>query len=747
MTHTKIFGFIQRGSKLIPHHTPFAWVFAAGMVGIASMIEILPPDAAAATTGNLIGNPGFEQPGNGIPPLWISEQQVRHKGRVLVRRLPDGNRVVTLQPNAQNIPEEQDSHPLSVGQVFNLAKNPGLRGATLYLSARMGASKPATARMRLIAIRKGGALIARVLEQGNSEGKLAEHSGTMKLPDDDKTLVVILGLDAVGTSGDVSFDDVYLGTRPREAPKAAAKAIPGGHSGMADIQLDASHVLRQIPNTLYGVNIEWIWDGNGIWDGKKDALNPDIVQLARELHPTLMRFPGGIFADFYHWRDGIGPRDKRPVTAHMPGGPKSKHNFGTDEALKFARSAGSELMITVNISTGTPEEAVAWLRYVNHPDKTQAEPARVKYWEIGNENYYYGETPYLKQSGLDSKQYAKRFLKFAQAMKKADPRIKLLAVAQESYEKNFKPIHPDWIPELLSRDGHLIDYLALHNGYVPGLEHDSGQNLRTVYAAMLAAPIQLRRSLDRVQAQIRRYAPKQASRIKLAITEWAPSFQIALNGRFLDHPKTLGSALFVASNLKNYIEDPDVEIADYFKLSGRLWQGMIGMRNGKFIPKATYYAFRMYRDHFGSLLVASKTQSPTFNSSAVGYVPALQNVPYLDVVSSLSSNGKKLYIMVINKNFDHAIKARIRIAGFAPKSRGSTFTLTGMGIDANTGTELFKAPGVKWAPQAVDKLDQRFNKGAPGEITLKKTPINHVKPDLEYTFAKHSVTAIVLDKI
>ena len=700
-------------------------------------------ESATISNGNLILNPDFEQPGTGIPPQWISEEQVRHKGIVSLTNRPDSGIAVTLRPNAQNIAAEQDSHPFSVGQVFELRRYPNLRGTTLHVSAFMGATKPATAKLRLIAIRQGGELIASILEQDDSAGKLIEQSASLTLPDDNKTILVVIGLDANGTAGEVTFDNVYLGTTPRQPANAEKDSKP--ISGKATINIDASRTIKRIPETIYGTNIEWGWGGNGLWDDKNNGLNNDIVQLTRELQPTLLRYPGGIFADFYHWRDGIGPQAKRPSTAHMPDGPVSKHNIGTDEALDFAKRTGSKLMITVNISTGTPEEAVEWLRYVNQPDKTKGQPPKVKFWEIGNENYYYGDAPYLKQAAHNSEQYAQRLLTFAKALKKADPRISIVAIAQESFERDFKPVHSDWIPVLLSKAGHLIDYLALHNGYVPGLERDNGEDVRTLYRAMLAAPIQLRRSLDRVTEQIRKYAPEHASRIKLAITEWAPSFQLALDGRYLDHPKTLGSALFVASNLKNYIEHPNVEVANYFKLSGRLWQGMIGTRNDKFIAKAPYYAFRMYREHFGSILIETKTDSPSDNTRAAGYVPALQNVPYLDVVSSLSEDGKHLYMMVINKHFDDAITAQINIAGFKPKASGQAFVLTGTGIDANTGTELFKAPGLKWARQAEDKSNPRFEKGSPDEITLKEYPVNIASPAFEYSFGKHSVTAIVLE--
>ena len=101
--------------------------------------------------------------------------------------------------------------------------------------------------------------------------------------------------------------------------------------------------------------------------------------------------------------------------------------------------------------------------------------------------------------------------------------------------------------------------------------------------------------------------------------------------------------------------------------------------------------------------------------------------------------------MVINKHFDKSITAEIDITGFKPNSNGNAFVLTGTGIDANTGTALFKAPGMKWARQAQDKKNPRFEKGSPNEITLKKYPISTAGVTFEHSFSRHSVTAIVLE--
>src|SRR6185295_19383109 len=178
-----------------------------------------------------------------------------------------------------------------------------------------------------------------------------------------------------------------------------------------DITIDAGNEVRRIPRTIYGSNIEWIWNGDGLWNAEKKALDADLVRLTRDAGIPVLRFPGGVFADFYHWRDGIGPQGSRRQTAHSPGGPQSVHAFGTDEALAFAKATGSELLITVNAGTGTAEEAADWVRYIN---KSSGGP-RVAYWEIGNELYI--KDP--KFVSITPAVYLRRVSEFARAMREA----------------------------------------------------------------------------------------------------------------------------------------------------------------------------------------------------------------------------------------------------------------------------------------------------------------------------------------
>jgi alpha-N-arabinofuranosidase len=210
----------------------------------------------------------------------------------------------------------------------------------------------------------------------------------------------------------------------------------------------------------------------------------------------------------------------------------------------------------------------------------------------------------------------------------------------------------------------------------------------------------------------------------------------------VDHVKTLGSGLFVADAIKTFIESPQTDIANFFKLVDPLYAGWIGLRKGEYVPTGPYYAFEMYTRHFGDVAVKTDVDSPAYRSVSVGWVDAVQAVPYLDVISSRSSDGHTLYLLAINKSFDQPLRGRIRLRGFQPQGKATAWVLNGTGIDANTGTSPVAVPGVKWVRQATDESNPHFERGGAGEIEVTSALLQRTGESFEYTFPAHSVTSL-----
>lgn len=688
--------------------------------------------AKSTTSGNYLQNNDFEQGSGPVPAGWTLDQAAAGKGKIeVIDAEPlEGRQSLRLAPNQKNAAPD---HVFGVGQGFPIDT---FRGKQLRVSGTMRAEGDAIGVIGAYTIRADGstAQAARLTQTSADDAGLQQS--TLNVAKDDNSLALVFMCSVEGTSGSVTFDGLYLGEL-REVEEAPGPEPVPQEPLAASVTVDAGEVIREIPRTLYGTNIEWIYDGYGLWDAGSNRLNPRLVELTKDLQPSLIRFPGGVFSDFYHWRDGVGPRETRKTTAHVPGSAKSRHNFGTDEAMQFAREAGGELLITVNIGAGTPDEAAAWVRYVNREQADRL--GRVRYWEIGNEQWS-KNTPGNETLTPDA--YVERYLRFAQAMKAVDPDIKLAAIGGENFGRYQMNSYPGWNREVLTRAGREMDLLAVHNAYFPLMGNDRGEDVRTVYQGLLAAPMLIADNLRTLSQQIERFAPARSDEIAIAITEWGPWFHAEPGSRWVDHVKTMGSALYTASTLKVFIESPKTDVANAFKLVDNAFMGWIGLRNGRYIPKAPYFAMQMYTKHFGEKLISSEVDVPTYDCSPAGLVDRVRNVPYLDVVSSLSRDGDRLYVLAINKHMDRPIEASIGLRGFDPAGSAKAWTLSGSGIDSHTGTQLPQIPGLDWADQAKAQTNPRFDKGSPDDVAIRSQEVDGVSTRFEYTFPPHSVTSL-----
>jgi len=211
----------------------------------------------------------------------------------------------------------------------------------------------------------------------------------------------------------------------------------------------------------------------GIWVGEKSkipnegGLRLDVLAGLKQLRAPVVRWPGGCFADAYHWRDGIGPQDKRPETVNIWWKQSEPNTFGTDEFMRFCRAVGCEPYICLNVGSGSPQEAVEWLEYCNFGgDSTltrmrakngSREPYAVKYWGVGNENWGCGG----RFTAVD---YAKEYMRFATYLRALDSSIELVACGTNPCTPNVALArwNHDFCHEMVYAD--LIDHLSPPHG-------------------------------------------------------------------------------------------------------------------------------------------------------------------------------------------------------------------------------------------------------------------------------------------
>ncbi|MEO8370353.1 MAG: alpha-L-arabinofuranosidase C-terminal domain-containing protein, partial [Candidatus Solibacter sp.] len=444
--------------------------------------------------------------------------------------------------------------------------------------------------------------------------------------------------------------------------------LPPATELAASVSIDASKTIKRIPRGLYGTHAAWVWDAEGLWDGDRNQFQSNVLQLAENLDPGPVRFPGGIGADFYHWRDGVGPQKVRPIRSHGSDKDKSRNGFGTHELMDFCRRIGSEPILIPNILGGTPEEAGDWVDYCNrpnHPERARngsPAPFGVRLWEVGNEPYAKAWNPAQKQGQMTASAYADKFLRYAAAMKKADPSIQLMAVGGTNFGTYAFLEDDRWNETLLKKCGAAMDYLAVHNAYTPVLIKQA--SFYDVYRAMVTFPEHIKKNFETLDRQIETFAPESAGHIKIATTEWGPYFAPRNEEVYLDHSKTMGAALSVAATMQVFLNAKRLEIANFFKFIDLAFQGCVG-HDG--VPKPSYFALEMFSRHFGEDLVVSSVKSPTYDfPKAVGAVDPIQNVSYLTMVASRSADGRKLYVLAVNRSFNNPIRTRINIQGFRP---------------------------------------------------------------------------------
>jgi alpha-N-arabinofuranosidase len=259
---------------------------------------------------------------------------------------------------------------------------------------------------------------------------------------------------------------------------------------------------------------------------------------------------------------------------------------------------------------------------------------------------------------------------------------------------------------------------------------------------MLAAPLAIGKNLETLAAQLQQYAGARAKSIQLAVTEWGPYFHVSPSSSWVDHNKTIASAVYTASVLKRFAEAKQLGAANAFKLTDNAaFMGWIGRRSGEWKPNAPMLAFQLYSRHFGEFVVQSAVNSPTYDSQKIGLIDSVSGVPYVEVVASRSRDGRTLRWIAINKHLDQPIETTFRFDGRSPSGKWRVRTLSGTAIDAHTGTELPSVPGLNWAKQETALGKSSFYSTSDKEVTLVESVWDPAPSNGVYKLAPCSVTS------
>jgi alpha-N-arabinofuranosidase len=272
-------------------------------------------------------------------------------------------------------------------------------------------------------------------------------------------------------------------------------------------------VIGDIDPKIYGNFIEHL--GRCIEGGVFDEGSPlsdaggfrrDVLDAAKKLNVTMLRWPGGNFSSNYNWMDGIGPRDQRPRRLEMAWGTVEDNRFGTHEFMEYVEKLGTEPYFCANLGIGSWQQAQQWVEYCNSSEDTamtrlrkqngRAQPWKVTYWGLGNEM----DGPW-QMGHRSADDYGKFALEAAKLMKWTDPGIKLIAAGSSNFGPNAD--WTGWNRTVLEHLKHHVDYLSLHM-YV-----GNRQRFRRVYGQFRRArqPHQDRRGYRRCGALRRARQP------------------------------------------------------------------------------------------------------------------------------------------------------------------------------------------------------------------------------------------------
>jgi alpha-N-arabinofuranosidase len=440
-----------------------------------------------------------------------------------------------------------------------------------------------------------------------------------------------------------------------------------------------------------------------------DGLCPEVIEVFRELKPGHIRYPGGNFASGYHWRDGIGPREKRPTRLNVAWLGLEPNEVGTDEFLRFCELTGMRAMICVNAGDGTPEEAADWVEYCNGGPETRLgrlraqnghpEPYNVLDWDVGNEVWGHWQIGHCPPD-----EYAARVLRFADAMRRRDPRIRVAVCGHSP----FHDVGRDWNRTLCELAGKAFDILTFHT-YIspmgPRALPDPAQRLRTI----LSHPHLYEQSIRDMATRMRRCGIAEP---KVAVTEYH------LEPNQFPSPRLDRAAhlLWYAQMLHVWMRTGDLlpvcHITEYapFDIYRRFF--------GSLWPR--YDVFKLYANTAGDRPLRVRVTCPTYDV-ARGFGPyrRLSAVPIVDAVALAGEDGGKPYVTlgVVNKELQRPVRLSVAVHDFAPAPEATLFAI----YDADPGGD----------PKAI------------GRLTTEQKAIR-VAPTFDYEVPACSVTLLRL---
>lgn len=430
----------------------------------------------------------------------------------------------------------------------------------------------------------------------------------------------------------------------------------------------SEHLGRCIHEGLYvGENLD-IPNVNG--------MRKDVVEALKEMGIPVLRWPGGCFADEYHWKDGIGPKAnrKKMINTHW-GGVVEDNSFGTHEFFELCEQLGCEAYVNGNVGSGTVQEMSEWVEYMTFDGVSpmaelrkangREKPWKVKYFGVGNENWGCGGN-FLPED------YAQEFLRYNTYVRNyGDNRIYRVCCGP-----NAEDYH--WTDKVMWRARHHINGLSLHYYTVPGSWEKKGSSTQfndDEYYTTVTKAYKIDEIITRHIEIMNKYDPEH--RVDLIVDEWGTWFDVeeGTNPGFLYQQNTMRDAMVAGLSLNIFNKHSDrIKMANIAQTVNVL-QAVALTDGDEMVLTPTYHIFKMYKQHHGNTLLGSFITSEKIENGGL-------KMPELIESASVDENGV-ICSTIVNVSLDKTKEVKCQVADSAVK-RVVAEILTGKADAHNT---------------------------------------------------------------
>ncbi len=480
----------------------------------------------------------------------------------------------------------------------------------------------------------------------------------------------------------------------------------------ARIKIDLDRTIGEVHKHLYGNFVEHL--GRCVYGGIYDTVSAlsdeqgfrkDVMAAVKDLRPTILRYPGGNFVSNYNWLDGVGPKSDRIPRLELAWYTLEPNTFGTNEFMEYCKRVGADPYFSVNMGTGTIEEARRWVEYCNVKEGPYyaelrkkhgyPEPHNIKYWSLGNEM----DGPW-QMGHMNAEDYVKKAREAAKLMVRTSPDIKLIAAGSSNYREGADPDH--WNHAILNGLKDVIDYIALHI-YVGNPDSN--------YYNFVSTPLVLEQRTKVVKGMIDQVM-QTANRsgkdpIYIAWDEYNVWYRArrgnAARGRnALEERYNLEDALVIAGFLNAFIRNADVvkmaNMAQLVNVIAPIFTSETGM-----FKQTVFYPLQLFANHVYGTALDVFVDCKTYNTEkfflGLSETTTQQSgVPYLDV--SATYKDGEVTIAVVNRHKDQAITTNILSQNGAFSGNMEVYEVNGANVKSmndfgKTEVQTVKKPSLK----------------------------------------------------